>query len=100
MRRSIDFIYVDARHDYCGVKEEIEHYWPILKPGGIIAGHDCNDNFEITDQDWGLCGDGSRNEMAVKGAVNDFFLPKGYTIYVTYYRENNWMSWMVQKRRC
>ena len=97
----IDFKYVDARHDYCGVKEEIEHYWPILKPpSGIIAGHDYNDNFEITDLDWGLCGDGSRNEMAVKGAVNDFFLPKGYTITVTYYRENNWMSWMVQKRLC
>jgi len=99
-KESIDFIYIDARHDYCGVKEDIEHYWPILKPGGIMAGHDYNENSEIPDQDWGLCGDGTRNEMAVKGAVNDFFLPKGYTISVTYYREDNYMSWMIQKRLC
>jgi len=100
-KESIDFIYIDARHDYCGVMEDIEHYWPILKPGGIMAGHDYNDNIEIgTRQDWGLCQDGTRNDMAVKGAVNDFFVPKGYTISVTYYREENWMSWIVQKRLC
>lgn len=99
-KESMDFIYIDARHDYCGVKEDIELYWSKLKPGGIIAGHDYNQNDEIGDQDWGLCADGSRNEMAVKGAVNDFFLPMGYTISVTYYRETNFMSWMVQKRLC
>ncbi|GFH53262.1 O-methyltransferase [Chaetoceros tenuissimus] len=97
---SIDFIYVDARHDYCGAKEDLEYYWPILKPGGIMAGHDYNENSEIGSQDWGLCGDGSRNELAVKGAVNEFFLPKGLTISVTYYRERNFMSWFVQKPLC
>jgi hypothetical protein len=35
-----DFIYVDARHDYCGVKEDIEMWWSKLKSGGILAGHD------------------------------------------------------------
>lgn len=35
---SIDFIYVDARHDYCGVKEDLELYFPKLRSGGIIAG--------------------------------------------------------------
>jgi hypothetical protein len=25
------------RHDYCGVKEDIENWWPKLKPGGIMA---------------------------------------------------------------
>jgi|EP01082_Thalassiosira_pseudonana_P005558 hypothetical protein len=29
---SIDFIYVDARHDYCGAKEDIELYWPLSNP--------------------------------------------------------------------
>jgi len=100
-KESIDFIYVDARHDYCGVTEDLKHYWPILKPGGIMAGHDYNENSEIgEEQDWGLCGDGTRNELAVKGAVNNFFLPKGLTIAVTYYRENNWMTWIVQKPLC
>ena len=35
-----DYIYLDARYDYCAVKEDIEHYWPKLRPGGIIGGHD------------------------------------------------------------
>lgn len=97
---SIDFIYVDARHDYCGVTEDLVHYWPILKPGGIMAGHDYNENSEVRGQDWGLCADGTRHDLAVKGAVNDFFLPKGLTITVTYYREQNFMTWMVQKPLC
>lgn len=37
---TLDFVYVDARHDYCGVNEDIQAYWPKLKPGGIMAGHD------------------------------------------------------------
>ncbi len=99
-KESIDFIYVDARHDYCGVKEDLEHYWPILKQGGIIAGHDYHENGEIRNQDWSLCEDGTRNEMAVKGAVNDFFVPKGLTISLTDYGRPKWFSWMVQKPLC
>jgi len=99
-KESIDYLYIDARHDYCGVLEDIKNFWSILKPGGIMAGHDYNENNEIRGQDWGLCGDGTRNEMAVKGAVNDFFLSKGLTISVTYYREQNFMSWLVQKPLC
>lgn len=34
---TMDFIYVDARHDYCGVKEDMELYWPKLRDGGIMA---------------------------------------------------------------
>ncbi len=35
-----DFVYLDARHDYCAVAEDIESYWPKVRPGGILAGHD------------------------------------------------------------
>jgi len=37
---SLDFIYVDARHDYEGVKEDMIAWWPKLKIGGLLAGHD------------------------------------------------------------
>lgn len=30
---SLDFAYIDARHDYCGVMEDLEAYWPLVKPG-------------------------------------------------------------------
>ena len=32
--------YIDARHDYCGCSEDIQNWWPKVKPGGIMAGHD------------------------------------------------------------
>lgn len=35
---SIDFIYLDAHHDFCGTKEDMQLYWPKLRPGGIMAG--------------------------------------------------------------
>jgi len=37
---SIDFVYIDAAHDYKNVRADIEAWWPKVKPGGTIAGHD------------------------------------------------------------
>lgn len=45
--QSLDFVYIDARHDYCGALEDIENYWPKLHPGGIMAGDDYITNAEI-----------------------------------------------------
>ena len=39
---SIDFIYIDGRHDYESIKLDLELYLPKLKNGGIIGGHDYN----------------------------------------------------------
>jgi len=35
-----DFIYIDGIHTYEQVKIDIENYLPLVKPGGIIGGHD------------------------------------------------------------
>ena len=37
---NIDFIYVDGNHNYEYVKQDIELYFPKLKKGGVMAGHD------------------------------------------------------------
>jgi len=37
---SIDFIYIDALHDYESVQEDIRLWWPKIKKGGILSGHD------------------------------------------------------------
>jgi|SaaInlV_125m_DNA_1040241.scaffolds.fasta_scaffold01262_5 hypothetical protein len=73
---SQDFIYLDARHDYCGVYEDLVLWLPKLKKSlSIIAGHDFlfANASELAGQDWSLCGNGGKNEKAVKGAVLDFF---------------------------
>ena len=54
-----------------------------------------------SDDDWSLCSDGTRNEGAVKGAVENFLLPKGLTITVTYWNQPApFFTWMVQKPMC
>jgi len=36
----LDFIYIDGNHEYEYVKKDIELYYPKIKQGGIIGGHD------------------------------------------------------------
>lgn len=40
IKEKVDFVYVDADHDYEPVKKDIDNSYAILKEGGILAGHD------------------------------------------------------------
>lgn len=117
---SVDFIYLDARHDYWGVLQDIESYWSKLKPGGIMAGHDFvvaseHDQWQgpsneggNPNADYSLNGDGTRDPWgrAVRGAVDDFFthcVPRQVTVT---YRDGNslrgrfnpvYSTWIVRK---
>lgn len=35
-----DFVYLDADHTYEGVMEDLISWWPKVKKGGILSGHD------------------------------------------------------------
>jgi len=93
---SLDFIYVDARHDYCGVMEDMTLYWPKLRPGGIMAGHDFERAADVGGQDWSKCMDGTVNGGAVRGAVEEFAQKMGLQVSVTF-REQMWNSWLIRK---
>ena len=53
---SLDFVFIDASHDYESVKADINAWYPKIKNGGVIAGHDYH-------PDW----------PEVKLAVDEFF---------------------------
>jgi len=36
----LDFVFVDANHTYPYVKADLENYLPLIKPGGVLSGHD------------------------------------------------------------
>lgn len=46
---SLDFVFVDADHQYESVKKDIIAWYPKLKVGGIIAGHDYISEFRVAD---------------------------------------------------
>lgn len=103
---SLEYVYVDARHDYCGCLEDMVAWWPKVKPGGILAGHDYIDAAGMRAvhplEDWALCANGTRHEGAVQGAVHDFAVQHGLTVAVAYQEaQNPFKTWMVRKpSRC
>ena len=42
----VDFVYIDGNHAEPYVKEDIENYFPLLKKGGVIGGHDFYNGFQ------------------------------------------------------
>lgn len=76
---SLDFIYLDAKHDKQGIKEDIEAWLPKVAKNGIIAGHD------YTDLIW------NENHIQVKSVVDSFFDKVNYTL------DGPYPSWWVKK---
>jgi hypothetical protein len=69
--RSLDFVYIDARHDYESVKEDLEAWCAKVRPGGILAGHDYVD------------GDLVQGRFHVKSAVDEFFAARHIHVHQT-----------------
>ena len=103
--RSLDFVYVDARHDYKGVLADVLAYWPKLRVGGIMAGHDYiyaaeHPGYASGTSNYSINFDGTVDPLgrAAKGAVDDFFtqcVPR--QVVATYREPHVYASWMVRK---
>ena len=79
---SLDFVYLDAGHDYRSVKADLEAWVPKVRTkGGVIAGHDY---FNATKY--------RHNLVEVKRAVDDFF----YGLDVQTTGERRLPSWYLQ----
>ena len=72
---SIDFIYIDGCHQYEYVKKDIENYFPKIKHGGIISGHD----YEMSGRTFHIRG--------VKKAVDEYFKKPPLSNYA----DNSWV---------
>ena len=80
---SLDFVYIDAQHSYEAVRSDIADWYPLIRPGGIIGGHDYND------------GEFAQGTHGVRSAVDGFFrehrLPVAHT-----YADVPCNSWLVR----
>jgi len=63
---SLDFVFIDADHSYEGCRADLAAWWPKVKPGGLFAGHD------YENQDFPKFG--------VKRAVDAFAAALGKTV--------------------
>lgn len=48
---SIDFLFLDADHRYAQFMEDLQAWYPKVKPGGIICGHDCEGYYKGAPKD-------------------------------------------------
>ena len=98
---TFDYVYVDARHDRLGVTVDLQQWWPKVRPGGLLCGHDFVSQWEgphLGGQDWALNEDGSRDptELAVRGAVTDFAKNVSRQISIGYQQGEFW-SWCMRR---
>lgn len=66
---SLDFVYIDANHQYHSVMNDIKGWTKKVRPGGIVSG---DDYYEIPGSKWGVIP-----------AVNDYVKEHGYDLNVT-----------------
>ena len=48
--RGFDFVFLDADHSRDGTREQIDAWWPLVKPGGLMMGHDYGGAFAGVDE--------------------------------------------------
>jgi len=71
---SLDFIYIDGDHHYDFIKADIALYWPKVKKGGMLGGHDMDAEF------LGVCRAvvefANKNKLTICGNQNEWWIFK------------------------
>lgn len=78
---TIDFVYLDSDHKYEAIKSEIEAWYPKVRKGGVLAGHDYVTGSHI-------------EEFGVIPAVTEFIERENLTLHTT---DEAYSSWWVTK---
>lgn len=78
----LDFVYLDGDHSEESVRQDLTLWWPKLRPGGILAGHDIVCPGPDTYDNWG---------RSIQPAVWDFSRAQGVHVYLVV--ETDGMPW-------
>jgi hypothetical protein len=100
---SLDFAYIDANHAYDFVVEDIELWYPKIKSGGYLLGHDYIDmdwyndpNFAKNKKDKHIwSNDHYHGVFGVNPAVDEFCEEHNYSLTLT----SEWFgTWLIKKK--
>jgi hypothetical protein len=78
---NLDFVWIDGNHRYEWVKSDLELYWPKIKTGGVMCGHDYTNN---------------EDTCQVKRAVDEF-CPTGRMRMADNVPVSDSSCWVIQK---
>jgi len=67
----LDFVFIDGNHDYDNVLADLHHWYPQIKNGGMILGHDFG-------------------RASVQNALRDFFVAKKINRLLNYFNAGCW----------
>lgn len=76
--RCFDFVFVDGDHSYDGVMNDLKAWWPMVKVGGRLGGHDFTPEFQgVLDavNEFFSGGDG-RQASNIRVSRNSFYVDK------------------------
>ncbi len=79
----LDFVYIDANHTYDAVYRDIRNYHELIKPGGLLCGHDYHNKLV------------NGNQLGVKRAVDEFADEEGLTVEITEGNKQG-ISWWIE----
>ena len=88
----LDFVYIDADHSYECTKEDIEAWYPKVKKGGIVSGHDYKNNGNARSK--AMLGTRRLGVCGVKRAVDEFTHKLGVSLRTTHKEPRNW--WFIK----
>jgi hypothetical protein len=71
----LDFVYIDANHSYEAVRQDISAYYPLVRKGGVLGGHDFTTQF-----------------LGVAKAVSEFTVANNLNLFV---EQPDW--WVIKK---
>ncbi|KJS35647.1 MAG: hypothetical protein VR70_15690 [Rhodospirillaceae bacterium BRH_c57] len=74
----LDFVYVDGNHAEQFVREDIRNYWPLVKRGGVLGGHDFYNGFQ-SEHDGVIAAAMSfaiENKLSLKVELPDWWIVK------------------------
>jgi len=97
-----DFIYIDGNHSYSHVSRDLALWYPKLRPGGVMSGHDyydalADDNFEpILDGSTSGFSKAQFTSFGVKSAVDEFANIHGVDVSTT---TEVYPSWYFRKTK-
>lgn len=74
---SLDFVYIDGNHSYKYVYQDIEGWFPKIKNGGVIAGHDVFNGPEVLEAVKDFC---SKNKIIFNIELPDWWFFKEYEV--------------------